>query len=149
MNKQIFFQKCNSSFTQFAWNLNCWILHSKLDLQRELQERRARYLQEYRNEISRIDKITSGARAASEERKRTRELKTREMARKLRSRGKVPRKCLCFWIYFLTKWCTSIMPTMHQRLSCQHLLILRIVGMPEITRAQNVFPRRRMLLLVR
>jgi len=65
-------------------------------LQRELEERRARYLREYRNEISRIDKITTGARAVQEERKRNKELKAKEKAKQIRSKGKVPRKCFCF-----------------------------------------------------
>lgn len=64
-------------------------MYSKWDMQREQEERRARYLQEYHNEISRVDKITSEAR--------------------VRDKGHTP-----------------YTPTMHPKLSCQCLVIIRV-----------------------
>ncbi|XP_017700964.2 uncharacterized protein LOC103718170 [Phoenix dactylifera] len=61
----------------------------------ELERRRNRTLQEHRNEMFRIDKIGSGARAMAEERKRNDEYKAIEKANKMRSTGKVPHACPC------------------------------------------------------
>lgn len=64
-------------------------------MQRETERRRTKALQEYRNEIARIDKIAGEARAHAEERKRKDEYKAREKAKKIRSTGKVPHACPC------------------------------------------------------
>ncbi|KAK1305801.1 hypothetical protein QJS10_CPA10g02033 [Acorus calamus] len=64
-------------------------------IERRLELRRTRALQEYRNKISRIDQIASGARAVAEEKKRNDESKAREKTTKIRSKGRVP-KCFCF-----------------------------------------------------
>ena len=65
------------------------------NLQRELERRRARAVQEYRNELSRIDHFAGGARATAEERKRNDEYKAIKKAKKMRSTGKVPHSCPC------------------------------------------------------
>ncbi|OAY67583.1 remorin-like isoform X2 [Ananas comosus] len=62
----------------------------------ELERKRARILQEYRNEMARIGKIVFGARALAEERKRNDEAKAMMKAKMIRSTGKVPKSCGCF-----------------------------------------------------
>lgn len=65
------------------------------NLQRELARRRARALQEYRNETSRTEKFAGGARDAAEERKRNDEYRTIEKANKMRLTGQVPHSWPC------------------------------------------------------
>ncbi|KAJ0982039.1 hypothetical protein J5N97_010294 [Dioscorea zingiberensis] len=61
-----------------------------------LEQRRAKALQEYRNEISRIDQIASGARGSAEERRKNDEAKTIEKAAVIQSTGRIPHSCSCF-----------------------------------------------------
>ncbi|XP_026661294.2 uncharacterized protein LOC103709267 isoform X2 [Phoenix dactylifera] len=61
----------------------------------ETGPRKARALEEYRNEILKIDQIAGRARADAEEKKRKDEYKAKEKAKKIRSTGKVPRACPC------------------------------------------------------
>ncbi|PKA59872.1 hypothetical protein AXF42_Ash015930 [Apostasia shenzhenica] len=65
-------------------------------MQRALEMRRARILQEFRDEIMRIDMIASGARAVADDTRRNDELKAKENAKKMTATGKAPRKCFCF-----------------------------------------------------
>ncbi|ONK75773.1 uncharacterized protein A4U43_C03F20400 [Asparagus officinalis] len=61
----------------------------------EPEQTRAKALQKYENEISRIEKVAGDARALAEERKRNDETKARAKAEKIRSTGKMPRACCC------------------------------------------------------
>lgn len=76
-----------------ADKVNAKINYILLKLQRGSE--RARAIQEYRNEMARIDKIVATARALEEERKRNDEYKVMEKARKIRSTGKLPHTCPC------------------------------------------------------
>ncbi|XP_073008808.1 uncharacterized protein [Typha latifolia] len=62
----------------------------------ELERRRTRAMQEYRNEMTRIDKVVEGAKASAEDRKRYDQSKIIEKAKKMRSQGKAPKSCSCF-----------------------------------------------------
>ncbi|WOK93811.1 hypothetical protein Cni_G02512 [Canna indica] len=61
-----------------------------------LELKRARTRQECHSELSRIDKIASGARALAEERRRKDESKIAEKAKKMRSTGRDPEIRSCF-----------------------------------------------------
>ncbi|KAJ4975750.1 hypothetical protein NE237_000856 [Protea cynaroides] len=61
----------------------------------ELEQRRARALQQHRIEMRRIDQIAGGAKAQAEEKKRNELLKAKEKANKIRATGKVPPMCFC------------------------------------------------------
>ncbi|OVA00745.1 Remorin [Macleaya cordata] len=65
-------------------------------IESQLEKRRARALQNYRIELSKIDKVAGGTRSLAEERKRNEESKIQEKAKKIRSTGKVPATCFCF-----------------------------------------------------
>ncbi|KAF9591498.1 hypothetical protein IFM89_004552 [Coptis chinensis] len=65
-------------------------------IESEIERRRARAVQRFRNDITRIDQIAGGARAVAEERRRDEEMKTKEKANKIRSTGKFPVSCFCF-----------------------------------------------------
>ncbi|XP_062216431.1 uncharacterized protein LOC133916669 isoform X2 [Phragmites australis] len=62
----------------------------------ELDRKRAKALEEYNQEIARINKICGGAKSMADERKYNDERKIREKANKIRSAGKLPRSCACF-----------------------------------------------------
>ncbi|PWZ22813.1 hypothetical protein Zm00014a_016763 [Zea mays] len=62
----------------------------------ELDKNREKALEEYNLEMTRISKISGGARAMAEERKYNDGKKIREKAHKMRSTGKPPRTCACF-----------------------------------------------------
>ncbi|TVU47964.1 hypothetical protein EJB05_07582 [Eragrostis curvula] len=62
----------------------------------ELDKKRAKILEEYNLEMSRINKISGGARSMAEERKHNDEKKIRDKADKMRSTGKLPRTFGCF-----------------------------------------------------
>ncbi|CAN6290254.1 unnamed protein product [Urochloa humidicola] len=62
----------------------------------ELDKKRAKALEEYNQEMTRINKIAGGARSMAEERKYNDEKKIKERAHKIRSTGKPPRTCACF-----------------------------------------------------
>ncbi|OEL33736.1 hypothetical protein BAE44_0005249 [Dichanthelium oligosanthes] len=62
----------------------------------ELDRKRAKALEEYNQEMTRINKIAGGARSMAEERKYNDEKKVREKAHKIRSTEKLPRTCACF-----------------------------------------------------
>ncbi|XP_042499555.1 remorin 1.4-like isoform X2 [Macadamia integrifolia] len=63
----------------------------------ELEQRRARVLQQHRVEIQRINQIVGGAKAQAEEKRRNDEqLKAKEKANKIRATGKVPATCFFF-----------------------------------------------------
>ena len=67
-----------------------------LKLQIELDKKRAKALEEYNQEMTRINKVAGGARSMAEERKYNDEKKIREKAYKIQSTGKLPRTCACF-----------------------------------------------------
>ncbi|PVH33062.1 hypothetical protein PAHAL_9G557700 [Panicum hallii] len=62
----------------------------------ELDKKRAKALEEYNQEMTRINKVAGGARSMAEERKYNDEKKIREKAYKIQSTGKLPRTCACF-----------------------------------------------------
>lgn len=62
----------------------------------ELNRKRAKALEEYNQEMTRINKIAGGARSMAEERKYNDEKKIKEKAAKIRSTGKLSRTCACF-----------------------------------------------------
>ncbi|MQL87402.1 hypothetical protein Taro_019953 [Colocasia esculenta] len=61
----------------------------------KLELRRAIASQELRNEIAKIDKIVARARAAADEKRKTKERKTMEKANEIRETGKIPHECFC------------------------------------------------------
>ena len=71
-------------------------LRTELKLQTELDKKRAKALEEYNQEMTRINKVAGGARSMAEERKYNDEKKIREKAYKIQSTGKLPRTCACF-----------------------------------------------------
>ncbi|XP_073107991.1 uncharacterized protein [Elaeis guineensis] len=64
--------------------------------ERETEQKRAKALQEYHNEISRIDKISAEEKALVDERERNEGHKIREMAKQMRTTGRISHACLCF-----------------------------------------------------
>lgn len=61
-----------------------------------LDQKRAKALEEYSQEITRINKIAGGARTMAEERKYNDEKRIKEKANKRRLSEKAPRACACF-----------------------------------------------------
>lgn len=65
--------------------------------QSELEQRRKRGLQKFREDTEYIEQITAGARAQAEKQRQSEEFKVKEKADVVRSTGKLPGKaCLCF-----------------------------------------------------
>ncbi|GJN13154.1 hypothetical protein PR202_ga31492 [Eleusine coracana subsp. coracana] len=62
----------------------------------ESERKRAKALEEYNDEMSRINKVAAASRLTVEEKKRNAETKVREKADKIRSTGKLPSTCGCF-----------------------------------------------------
>lgn len=60
------------------------------------ESKRAKALEEYNNEMRRINKVAAASRLTAEEKKRTAEDKIRQKSAKIRSTGKLPRSCGCF-----------------------------------------------------
>ncbi|KAK3042338.1 hypothetical protein RJ639_002384 [Escallonia herrerae] len=65
-------------------------------IERELEERRAKAVKNYRSKMESIDQIAGGAKAQAEANRRNEETKVKEKANKIRSTGKLPATCLCF-----------------------------------------------------
>ncbi|KAK6242670.1 hypothetical protein QUC31_013619 [Theobroma cacao] len=63
--------------------------------QSELEEKRARALTKFRNEMEYIKQVAEGARVQAEARQRSDVLKAKEKANIIRTTGKVPRTCFC------------------------------------------------------
>ncbi|KAG9152860.1 hypothetical protein Leryth_012479 [Lithospermum erythrorhizon] len=61
----------------------------------ELDKRKAKTLQNYREQVARVDNIAAGAIARARENQRNEELKVKEKANKIRVTGKPPSSCLC------------------------------------------------------
>uniref|UniRef100_A0ACD6AQJ4 Uncharacterized protein n=1 Tax=Avena sativa TaxID=4498 RepID=A0ACD6AQJ4_AVESA len=57
------------------------------------ESKRAKALEEYNDEMKRINKVASASRLTAEEKKRSAEVKVRQKAAKIRSTGKLPRSC--------------------------------------------------------
>jgi hypothetical protein len=72
------------------------ILKLFFSLQGDSESKRAKALQEYNEEMKRINKVAAASRLTAEEKKRTAEGKVRQKAAKIRSTGKLPRSCGCF-----------------------------------------------------
>ncbi|VVA91249.1 unnamed protein product [Arabis nemorensis] len=65
--------------------------------QSEMEQRRRRGLQRFREDTEYIEHISAGARAQADKQRHSEELKAKEKARIIRSTGKLPGKaCLCF-----------------------------------------------------
>lgn len=67
-----------------------------MKLQSEIEKRRAKALQKFKNEMEYINQIAEGARAQAEERRKNEELKVKEKANTLRRTGEAPTTCCCF-----------------------------------------------------
>lgn len=67
-----------------------------LELQRELESKRAKAMQRFRGDIEHIGQTAGGARAKAEEKKRNDVFKVKEKANIIRKTGKVPKTCFCF-----------------------------------------------------
>jgi hypothetical protein len=65
-------------------------------LQSDSEKKRAKALEEYNDDMSRINKVAAASRLTAEDKKRNAESKVREKADKIRSTGKLPSTCPCF-----------------------------------------------------
>ena len=66
-------------------------------LQSDSERKRAKALEEYNEEMSRINKVVIASKLTAEEKRRNAERKARDKAQTIRSTGKLPRTCGCFW----------------------------------------------------
>lgn len=66
-----------------------------MEIQAELDKRRAKAMEHYRKELARIDSISGGVRSKAIENRRNEEFKVKEKANRIRLTGKVPGTCLC------------------------------------------------------
>ncbi|KAF8715490.1 hypothetical protein HU200_027144 [Digitaria exilis] len=60
------------------------------------ERKRAKAMEEYNEEISRINKVAAASRLTAEEKRRNAERKVRDKSQTIRSTGKLPRTCGCF-----------------------------------------------------
>jgi hypothetical protein len=65
-------------------------------LQSDSETKRAKALEEYNDDMSRINKVAAASRLTAEDKRRNAETKVREKADKIRSTGKLPSTCPCF-----------------------------------------------------
>jgi hypothetical protein len=65
-------------------------------LQSDSERKRAKALEEYNDDMSRINKVAAASRLTAEDKRRNAETKVREKADKIRSTGKLPSTCPCF-----------------------------------------------------
>jgi hypothetical protein len=65
-------------------------------LQSESERKRAKALEEYNEEMERINKVAAASRLTAEEKRRSAERKARDKAHTIRSTGKLPGRCGCF-----------------------------------------------------
>jgi hypothetical protein len=65
-------------------------------LQSDSEKKRAKALEEYNDDMSRINKVAAASSLTAEDKKRNAESKVREKADKIRSTGKLPSTCPCF-----------------------------------------------------
>jgi hypothetical protein len=65
-------------------------------LQSDSERKRAKALEEYNEEMTRINKVAAASRLTAEEKRRSAERKVRDKALTIRSTGKLPRTCVCF-----------------------------------------------------
>ena len=61
----------------------------------ESEQKRARGLKKFRNEMDYIKQVVDGARAQAEARQRNDERKAKEKANIIRTTGEVPKSCFC------------------------------------------------------
>uniref|UniRef100_A0A0E0CX28 Remorin C-terminal domain-containing protein n=1 Tax=Oryza meridionalis TaxID=40149 RepID=A0A0E0CX28_9ORYZ len=85
-----------ASITEEYKNMMETIAEWENEKKKVLDQKRAKALEEYSQEITRINKIAGGARSMAEERKYNDEKKIKEKANKRRSSEKAPRACACF-----------------------------------------------------
>jgi hypothetical protein len=64
--------------------------------QSDSERKRAKALEEYNDDMSRINKVAAASRLTAEDKRRNAETKVREKADKIRSTGKLPSTCPCF-----------------------------------------------------
>ncbi|KAL6622978.1 hypothetical protein ACP70R_032857 [Stipagrostis hirtigluma subsp. patula] len=62
----------------------------------ESERKRARALEDYNEEMTRINKVAAASRLTAEEKRRKAERKVREKAERIRATGKLPSACDCF-----------------------------------------------------
>lgn len=80
-------------------NDNLSLLFSNMlvhEQQSELEQRRKRGLQRFREDTEYIEQIAAGARAQAEKDRQSKEFKVKEKAGVIRSTGKLPGKACCF-----------------------------------------------------
>ena len=65
-------------------------------LQGGSESKRAKALQEYNEEMKRVNKVAAASRLTAEEKKRSAEAKVRQKAARILTTGKLPRSCGCF-----------------------------------------------------
>jgi len=65
-------------------------------LQSDSERKRTKALEEYNEEMSRINKVVIASKLTAEEKRRNAERKARDKAQTIRSTGKLPRTCGCF-----------------------------------------------------
>ncbi|BAS82916.1 uncharacterized protein [Oryza sativa Japonica Group] len=85
-----------ASITEEYKNMMDTIAEWENEKKKVLDQKRAKALEEYSQEITRINKIAGGARTMAEERKYNDEKKIKEKANKRRLSEKAPRACACF-----------------------------------------------------
>lgn len=66
-----------------------------IEMQRELEHKRALNQQHYQNKIARIERIARGAKAQVEEERRNKEHEIKQRAKKIRSKRKFPFILFC------------------------------------------------------
>lgn len=70
---------------------------SKLNTQEsELEQRRVKAMDKFRDDVDRIDQIARGARQQADAKRRKEELKAKEKADRIRTTGRLPGACSCF-----------------------------------------------------
>ena len=65
-------------------------------LQSDPERKRTKALEEYNEEMSKINKVVIASKLTAEEKRRNAERKARDKAQTIRSTGKLPRTCGCF-----------------------------------------------------
>ncbi|XP_054790121.1 remorin-like isoform X1 [Prosopis cineraria] len=70
---------------------------SKLNTQEsELEQRRVKAMDKFRDDMDRIDQVARGARQQADAKRRKEELKAKEKADRIRTTGRLPGACSCF-----------------------------------------------------
>ncbi|XP_022923783.1 uncharacterized protein LOC111431392 [Cucurbita moschata] len=95
-------EKIRKRYEKIKLSIHAWEnkkkMHAKLHKEKkmaELENKKALFLQNYQDNIVRIDQITEGARAQLEQKRIREEKKARETANRIRSTGRLPVTCFC------------------------------------------------------